>query len=91
MTVTTTQLHKRSRRIDRLNAAVATVLAAMRDGGQALHCEFGQSGQSWRMSNGRFVRSEVARLVIASPDVAGVGGSLFADTLAQTFRYVEPR
>jgi|RhiMetStandDraft_8_1073273.scaffolds.fasta_scaffold47261_1 hypothetical protein len=90
MTVTTTQLHKHSRRVDRLNAAVTTVLAAMR-AGQALHCEFGQSGPRWRMSNGRFVRSEVARLVIASPDVAGVGDSLFADTLAQTFRYVEPR
>jgi hypothetical protein len=86
--VTAAQLYRCSCRLDRLNAAVAMVLAAMRSG-QALHLEFGPSGPRWRMSNGLFIRNEVAQLVITSPDVAGVGDCLFSDALAQTFRYVE--
>jgi hypothetical protein len=46
--VTAAQLYRCSCRLDRLNAAVAMVLAAMRSG-QALHLEFGPSGPRWRM------------------------------------------
>jgi hypothetical protein len=40
MTITASKLRNRSRRIDRINATVEGVLAAMK-AGQCLHCEFG--------------------------------------------------
>ena len=86
--LTLSTAHKNSRRLDRLNAGVATVLHAMR-AGQTLHLEFYPTGAKWRMSNGPYVNEEVARIVITNGCVVGVGDTLFADGTSQTWRFVE--
>jgi hypothetical protein len=81
MTITASKLRNRSRRIDRINATVEGVLAAMK-AGQCLHCEFGPRGSNWKLSNGRYVADAVARVIIANPSV--VGDALWAGTTSQT-------
>jgi hypothetical protein len=83
-----TTLRNASRRLDRRNAGVATVLKAMRDG-QALHVEYFPTGPKWRMSAGRYVKDEVARVVINNEQVVGVGDTLFADGTPQTWLFAE--
>jgi hypothetical protein len=85
-TPTPSTLRNSSRRLDRLNVAVDVVLQAMR-AGATLHLEF--PGPRWRMSNGRYVNDTVAQIVIANQRVVGVGDTLFASTLSQTWRYIE--
>ena len=85
---TPSTLRNNSRRLDRLNAAVAVVLDAMRNGA-TLHLEFYETGPKWRMSTGRYVTDAVARIVIADKRVAGVGDTLFADGTSQTWRFIE--
>ena len=77
-----------SRRLDRRNAGVATVLCAMR-AGASLQLEFYRTGPKWRMSSGQYVNDEIARIVITDKHVIGVGDALFADDLSQTWRFVE--
>jgi hypothetical protein len=76
------------RRADRRRDGVATVLAQMR-GGPALHLHLDtRSGETWWLSDGRSVSSDVARLVVAHVDVAPVGDALFRNTPSQTFRHI---
>jgi hypothetical protein len=84
---TSSGLRNSSRCLDRRNAGVAVVLAAMRNGA-CLQLEFNPTGSRWRMSNGKYVNVDVARTVIANKHVVGVGDSLFAGELSQTWRYV---
>ena len=72
---TPSTLRNHSRRLDRLNAGVARVLHAMRNGA-TLHLEFYETGPKWRMSNGRYVNDAVARIVITDKRVVGVGDTL---------------
>lgn len=90
MTFSVQQLKNQSRRVDRLNGKVADVLASMRSG-SALHLAFGSVGQpTWRLSSGRYVDPEVARLVTNHRNVVGVGDALpLPGALSQTWRYVE--
>jgi hypothetical protein len=85
---TPSTLRNSSRRLDRRNAGVAIVLRAMR-AGASLQLEFHPTGSRWRVSNGRYVNDEVARIVIADKQVIGVGDTLFPEGLSQTFRFVE--
>jgi hypothetical protein len=87
MATTATQIRKNSRRLDRINSIVSSILAAMQ-AGQSLHCEFGPRGPNWKLSNGRHLADEVARIVIANHSVAAVGDALWADATSQTWRYV---
>jgi putative hemolysin len=87
--LTPATLRNQASRLDRLNAGAAAVLRAMRNG-QALYLEF-SPGPKWRLSNGRYVNDETARIVIASKHVTGVGDTLFRDGLSQTYRLIENR
>ena len=85
---TPSTLRNNSRRLDRLNASVAVVLDAMRNGA-TLHLEFYETGAKWRISTGRYVTDAVAKIVIADKRVVGVGDTLFADETSQTWRFIE--
>ena len=87
-TALTRSTRNRSRRLDRLNRSVDIVLQAMRDGA-TLQLQFHQTGSKWRTSNGHYVSNEVAKIIIIDKRVAGVGDTLFAGGLSQTWRYVE--
>ena len=86
-TALTRSTRNRSRRLDRLNRSVDIVLQAMRDGA-TLQLQFHQTGSKWRMSNGHYVTTKLPVIVI-DKRVAGVGDTLFADGLSQTWRFVE--
>jgi hypothetical protein len=73
-----------ARRVGRLEKADA-VLAEMR-AGAALHLQHTKHGPCWTLSNGRPVSDTIAKLVVASASVEGVGDALFEGYLAQTFR-----
>jgi hypothetical protein len=55
--------------------------------GAALHLTLANGGPTWRLSNGRPVSDTVAKLVVASGSVEGVGDCLFRDMLSQTWRW----
>ena len=74
-----------ARRVGRLEKAEA-VLAEMRRG-NALHLSHTRSGPQWALSNGREVPDSIAKLVVASSSVEGVGDALFDGCPAQTFRW----
>jgi hypothetical protein len=60
-------------------------------GGEALRLTYTRTGPEWSLwPSGEWVAREAAELVIARPDVAGVGDSLFAGVRSQTFRFIEP-
>jgi hypothetical protein len=85
------RLSAQARRLDRLNSKVAEVLTWMRNG-SALLLAFGFGAQPvWRLSNGRQVAPEVARLVTTHPKVVGVGDALpiVGEGLSQTWRYID--
>jgi hypothetical protein len=56
--------------------------------GHALHLTHAEGGPIWRLSDGKRVTNSVAMLVVASVRVAGVGDSLFDQSLSQTFRWL---
>ena len=65
------------------------VLSAMRNGA-CLYRTNSDTLTRWSLSSGGHVEHAVAQVVIARPDVTGVGDTLFGDrALSQTFRYVE--
>ena len=74
-----------AKRVGRLEKADA-VLAEMRDGA-ALHLQHTKYGPSWALSNGHQVSDDVAKLVITSASVTGVGDALFRDCPGQTWRW----
>jgi hypothetical protein len=63
--------------------------AACMRAGAALHLTYG-SQTPWTLSNGMAVTNAVARVLVASPNVVGVGDTLFGEGPSQTFRWVEP-
>jgi hypothetical protein len=79
-----------ARHLDRRNAKVERVLVDMAHG-ESLHLHFdcwrGRRRSLWTLSDGQPVDLEIAKLVIAHPDVAAVGDTLFAGGLSQTYRY----
>jgi hypothetical protein len=77
------RLAKRVGRIEQANA----VLAQMRQHSAALHLQHAKQGPCWALSNGAPVPDSIARLVIASASVTGVGDALFRDCRAQTYRW----
>jgi hypothetical protein len=67
----------------------ASVLSAMQRG-QHLSVWFdGWHGARWKLSGGRRVADDVARLVVASEHVVSVGDALFEGLTPQTYRYAE--
>jgi hypothetical protein len=77
------------RRLTRLNATVLATLSAMKKG-QALHRHHAWYGAAWFLTDGRTVPAEIAEIVIKNKQIASVGDSLFADTPAQTYRWISP-
>jgi hypothetical protein len=78
--------HRRlARRVGPLEQA-ELVLEEMR-AGAALHLQHTKQGPAWTLSNGRPVSDTIAKLVIASASVVGVGDALFDGYPAQTFRW----
>jgi hypothetical protein len=61
-------------------------LRAMKKGA-ALHYQHTSTGPRWSLSNGLRLSAEVARGVIADPNVVAVDLALFRDSTAQTWRY----
>ena len=76
-----TSERRRRQRLNRLSRKVVDALAA----GATLHFMHGESGPRWRLSTGRSVSADVARLVITNSAVTGSGDALFPDTYPQTF------
>jgi len=86
--ITAEQLKTQSRRLDRLNAKAAQVLAFMREG-HALHSAFVDGKPAWRV-NGRYVDPQVASLITNNPHVVGVGDALpIIGGPSQTWRYAK--
>ena len=52
-----------------------------------LHLQHTKQGPVWTLTSGRQVTDVVAKLVIASSSVVGVGDALFDCVPAQTFRW----
>src|SRR5262245_59391850 len=80
-----------ARHLDRRNAKVERVLVDMAHG-ESLHLHFEsrrgrRRGPLWTLSDGQLVDPEIAKLVIAHPDVTPVGDTLFVGALLQTYRY----
>jgi hypothetical protein len=75
---------RRHQRINRLSRQVIDALAA----GATLRFMHTESGPRWRLSPGRAVSADVAKLVIANASVIGDGDALLLDTHPQTFRWV---
>jgi hypothetical protein len=52
-----------------------------------LHLAYRSGGAQWTLSNGEAVSDAVARVLIANPNIVGVGDALFAGELGQTWRW----
>jgi hypothetical protein len=76
---------RRQLRLARLSHEVIDALAA----GATLHFMHGEFGPKWRLSTGRTVSADVARLVIANAFVGGGDDALFPDARPQTLRASE--
>ncbi len=70
-----------ARRVGRMEKAEA-VLAEMR-AGTALHLQRTKQGPCWALSNGTPVPDSIAKLVVASSSVVGVGDALFEGVASQ--------
>lgn len=82
-----TRIHRpRASRLDRVNISIASALKAMRSGA-ALHLDHTPKGPPWQLSNGPRLTADVARVVVANPDVVAVDHALFRNTKAQTWRF----
>jgi len=73
-----TALRSRNRRLDRNLNRAELVLRAMKDGA-SLHLQYARSGPIWVLTTGQQVSNQVAKLVVASSSVVGVGDALFGD------------
>jgi hypothetical protein len=65
------------RRIDR--SAADKIVHAMRCKRLTLHVSFERPHRKWFLSDGAHVADEVAQIVVAQPEIVGVGNTLFAD------------
>jgi hypothetical protein len=81
-------LRTKNRRLDRRLAEINGVAAAMR-AGAVLHFTYRPTAQ-WVLSTGAAVTDAVARVLIANPNIIGVGDALFDGTPSQTYRWAEP-
>jgi len=81
---TPASLQAKNRRLDRRLAEINDAAAAMRVGA-ALHLTY-RPRPRWTLSTGTEVADAVARVIIATPNVVGVGGALFGGALSQTYR-----
>jgi hypothetical protein len=89
---TLAQLQQANRRLDHLRRDTNRALSAMRRDGAALHLSYERGRALWGLSTGQFVRPDVAAVLIASPNIATVGDSLFPDVVAsQTWRFTDDR
>ena len=86
MILTPANLRVRNRRLDRRLSGINHAAAVMR-GGAALHLTYRSGGAHWTLSTGEAVSDAVARLLIANPNIVGVGDALFAGELSQTWRW----
>src|SRR5262245_38854247 len=84
------ELDRQRRKAGDLHARAQTVLARMYEG-QSLRFLFDRRlGPTWQLSpSGMQVPDEVAKVVIADPDVVSAGDGLLVDVPAQTWRYAE--
>jgi hypothetical protein len=81
------ELARKARRLDRRNRAVEQALSELRRGATLL---FSHSPHPhWRLSTGALVSDRVAHTLIDLPGVVGVGDTLFAGELSQTYRHAE--
>jgi hypothetical protein len=85
---TPASLRVKNRRLERRLTGVNRATAAMR-AGAALHLAYRSGGAQWTLSTGEAVSDAVARLLIANPNIVGVGDALFAGELSQTWRYAK--
>jgi hypothetical protein len=83
---TTTSLRTARHRLEARLEHAEQVLQAMRHGA-ALHLQYSRSGPRWVLTNGCHVDDEVAKLVVASSSVVGIGDALFAGAASQTWRW----
>jgi hypothetical protein len=82
-----TSLRKGRRRVVSRLEKADSVLREMA-AGNSLYLMHTQEGDVWRLSNGKYVSDSIAKLVVASGSVVGVGDCLFRDeSLSQTFRW----
>jgi hypothetical protein len=81
------ELDRKRRRLDRQRCSAEQVLNEMQRRGATLHLSFSPR-EHWVLSTGTFVTSDIAHVVIANPNVAGVGDTLLGGGPSQTFRYV---
>jgi hypothetical protein len=84
------QLDRKLRRGTDLRERVEIALNIMHEG-HVLHFHFDRPwGPSWVLSPGNWpVPDEVARALIAEPDVAACGDTLFENATSQTYRFIE--
>jgi hypothetical protein len=78
-----TSERRRRQRLSRLSRKVVDALAA----GATLRFMHTESGPRWRLSPGRAVSADVAKLVIANASIIGDGDALLPDAHPQTFRF----
>ena len=83
---TVNSLRANRRRVERQLESAELVLTALRRGA-ALHLQYAKSGPQWTLSSGHRVDDDVARMVVASSSVVGVGDALFNGAASQTFRW----
>jgi hypothetical protein len=81
------RLDRQARSFNRHSLRVEQVVAELRRGA-TLQLSYSPRPH-WRLSSGPFVPADVATAVISQRCVVGVGDTLFADGLSQTFRYTE--
>jgi hypothetical protein len=76
------------RQLDR--TAADKIVHAMRRKRLTLNVSFERPRRKWFLSDGAHVADAVAQIVVAHPEIVGVGDTLFADGgSSQTFRAVE--
>jgi hypothetical protein len=78
-------LQTRNRRLDRRLTEINEAAAALR-AGAALHLTY-QPRPRWTLSTGTEITDAAARVIIATPNVIGVGGALFDGVPSQTYRW----
>jgi hypothetical protein len=66
-----------------------SVLSIMQRGEHLFVWFDGPHGARWKLSDGRRVANDVARLVVASEHVVSVGDALLEGFTPQTYRYAE--
>jgi hypothetical protein len=81
------ELARKARRLDRHSLSVEQVVGELRRGA-TLQPSYSPR-RVWRLSSGAFVTDDVARTVIGLRCVTGVGDTLFAGELSQTYRFTD--